>query len=279
MLTQPDRPAGRGRKLHASPVKVFAIAHDIAVSQPASLKDPDIVAQLTALEPDIMVVAAYGLLLPQAVLDVPRLGCVNVHASLLPRWRGAAPIQQAILNGDPKTGVCLMQMETGLDTGPVFACVETPIGPTETAGQLRDRLARLGAELLVARLPGIIAGDMAPLPQDDGEATYAGKIQNEDAAIDWGAPAQEIARKIRAYTPDPGAFFLLGEERIKCWRASVLNGRKGPEGVVQAAGKEGIDVACGEGVLRIEEVQRPGRNRIRATQLAAQTELAGKRLG
>ena len=185
VLTQPDRPAGRGKKLTASPVKQVATDHGIAVLQPATLKDADSVAAIEALQPDLMVVAAYGLILPQTVLDIPRAGCVNVHASLLPRWRGAAPVQAAILAGDPKTGVCLMGMEAGLDTGPVFARTELEIGSDETAGELHDRLAAAGAELLKTHVDDLISGELQPVPQDDALATYAHKFRTADAEIDW----------------------------------------------------------------------------------------------
>ena len=279
VLTQPDRPSGRGRKLTASPVKEHSITHDIPVMQPVTLKDPHVVEELAALEPDIMIVAAYGLILPEAVLDVPRLGCLNVHASLLPRWRGAAPIQQAILNGDAETGICLMKMDPGLDTGPVFAKAAIGIGPEETAGELHDRLAALGASLLVETLPDILAGKLQPVEQDEEDATYAGKIRKEDAHIDWSLPAALLHRKIRAYNPAPGAWFELAGERIKCWSAKVLDGLEGTPGVVLDSGGHGIDVACGEGALRLTSVQRPGRRRVSAGEFAAQTELAGKRLG
>jgi methionyl-tRNA formyltransferase len=279
VLTQPDRPSGRGRKLRASPVKEYSVQHDIPVIQPVTLKDPHVVEELAGLEPDIMIVAAYGLILPEAVLDVPRLGCVNVHASLLPRWRGAAPIQQAILNGDTETGVCLMQMDPGLDTGPVYASAAIGIEAEETAGGLHDRLAALGASLLVATLPDILAGKLEPAEQDEAQATYAGKIRKEDAHIDWSLPAAVLHRKIRAYNPVPGAWFELAGERIKCWSATVLDGVEGPPGVVLQSGSDGVDVTCGEGALRLTELQRPGRRHVSAAEFAAQTELAGKRLG
>jgi methionyl-tRNA formyltransferase len=279
VLTQPDRPAGRGKKLTASPVKRYALDHDIPVWQPRTLKDADLVEQIAAAAPDIIIVAAYGLILPQAVLDIPRLGCLNVHASLLPRWRGAAPIQQAILNGDGETGICLMQMEAGLDTGPVYASAAIAVGDEETAGELHDRLAELGGELLVAKLADIVAGKLEAAPQDDAGATYAAKIRTQDAAIDWSATAEEISRKIRAYNPVPGSWFDLGGERIKCWRASVINDGEGPPGVVLQAGKDGIDITCGRGALRILELQRPGRRKVSAGEFAAQQALAGKRLG
>ena len=278
VLTQPDRPAGRGRKLTASPVKQFAVANDIPVMQPATLKDPHVVDEIAALQPDIMIVAAYGLILPRAVLDVPAQGCLNVHASLLPRWRGAAPIQQAILNGDAETGVCLMQMEEGLDTGPVFARASVDIGDEETAGELHDRLATLGGELLVAHLDAILAGQVAAEAQDDDEATYAAKIRREDAEIDWRSPASDIARKIRAYNPVPGAWFDYGGEQIKCWSAIAHEDVEGPAGVVLKAGADGIDVTCGQGALRMLELQRPGRRRVTAAEFATQLNLAGKRL-
>ena len=278
VLTQPDRPSGRGRKLTPSPVKELAVERDIPVMQPVTLKDPHVVGEIAALEPDIMIVAAYGLVLPEAVLEVPRLGCLNVHASLLPRWRGAAPIQQAILNGDEETGICLMQMDAGLDTGPVYASAAIDIGPEETAGELHDRLAELGASLLVERLPGIIAGKLAPGAQDEEQATYAGKIRNEDAKIDWSLPATTLHRKIRAYNPAPGAWFELAGERIKCWSATVLDDVDGPPGVVQQSGSDGIDVTCGEDALRLSALQRPGRRRVTAAEFAAQADYAGKRL-
>ena len=279
VMTQPDRPAGRGKKLKASPVKAFAVAQDIPVWQPVTLKDPDAVDHLASLEPELLVVAAYGLILPQAVLDVPRLGCLNVHASLLPRWRGAAPIQRSILAGDDETGVCLMQMEAGLDTGPVFACAATPIGETESAGELHDRLADMGGELLVAKLPDILDGRIESSPQDDDVATYAAKLNKQEARIDWLNGAEDIALQVRAYNPVPGAWFELGEERIKCWRASVVVEVEGPAGVVLQAGKDGIDVTCGSGALRLLEVQRPGRKRVSAAEFASQLDLNGKRLG
>ncbi len=279
VLTQPDRPAGRGKKLTASPVKKFALEAEIPLLQPQTLKDPEIVSEITATQPDIIIVAAYGLILPQAVLDIPVHGCLNVHASLLPRWRGAAPIQQAILEGDSETGISLMQMEAGLDSGPVFATSATAIGAAETAGELHDRLALLGGELLVEKLAEILAGTLDSAPQDDSLATYAGKIKTADAAIIWSHSASKILRKIRAYNPVPGAFFDLDGARIKCWRAELHDGIEGPEGTIQAAGNEGIDVACGEGGLRLLELQRPGGRRITAAEFAAQTELQGKRLG
>ena len=246
VLTQPDRPAGRGKKLTASPVKQFAEINELPVWQPATLKDADVVAKIEAAEPKLMVVAAYGLLLPKAVLDIPEAGCVNVHASLLPRWRGAAPIQQAILHGDVETGISLMQMDAGLDTGPVYAMSRTEIGAEETAGELHDRLARLGGELLVEKLPQILSGSIAARAQDDSGATYAGKIRKRDANINWTLSAQEIARKIRAYNPVPGANFECGEEIVKCLRACATESGSGPAGTVIAAGKDGINFVLGQ---------------------------------
>ncbi len=279
VLTQPDRPAGRGKKLTASPVKNFALEEKIPLWQPETLKDPDIVSKIASMQPDVIIVAAYGLILPQAILDIPRYGCLNVHASILPRWRGAAPIQQAILAGDSETGISLMQMEAGLDSGPVFATGVTPIGAGETAGELHDRLALLGGELLVEKLPEILAGDLASVPQDDSVVTYAGKIKTADAAIHWSDSAQNILRKIRAYNPVPGAYFDLEGARIKCWKAELRDATEGPAGSIMAAGKKGIDVACGEGGLRLKEIQRPGGRRISAAEFAAQTGLPGKQLG
>ena len=279
VLTQPDRPAGRGKKLTASPVKEYAAARGIQVLQPVTLKDPDMVEIIAALAPDLMVVAAYGLLLPQAILDVPKLGCVNVHASLLPRWRGASPIQHAILCGDDRSGVCLMQMEPGLDTGPVFASVSTDIGAGETAGQLHDRLAELGGQLLARKLDDILAGRLHAVAQDEASATYAGKIRRQDAAIDWSRQSVDIVRAVHAYNPVPGAWFRLDDEAIKCWRAAVLDKAEGPPGVILDAGRDGVDVACGDGAVRLLEVQRPGRRRVSGAEFASQATLAGKRLG
>ena len=209
VVTQPDRPAGRGKKLTASPVKRYALEQGIAVQQPATLRDEQAVADLVALQPDLLVVAAYGLILPQNVLDIPTHGCVNVHASALPRWRGAAPIQAAILAGDTTTGISLMAMTAGLDCGPVFHIAEVTIGADETAGELHDRLAALGGETLVANLGRILAGELPATEQDEALATYAPKIAKDDARIDWSLPADEVARRVRAYNPFPGAFCFL----------------------------------------------------------------------
>jgi len=273
VLTQPDRPAGRGRQLTASPVKQFAQAKDLPVWQPATLKDADVFSALSELEPDLLVVAAYGLLLPQAILDVPRLGCVNVHASLLPRWRGAAPIQAAILHGDAETGISLMQMEAGLDTGSDFARAPLLIGENETAGALHDRLAVLGGELLVDCLRAILTETLPAIPQDDDEATYAAKICTSDARLVWSESAIDLHRKIRAYNPVPGARFSYQGEVVKCWQADVVVGSGHPAGRILAADREGIVVACGDGSLRLTQLQRPGRRRVTAAEFAAQFEL------
>ena len=278
VLTQPDRPAGRGKKLTQSPVKQFACEHDIPVWQPETLKDAGIVAQISQVQPDLMIVAAYGLLLPRAVLDLPKRGCVNVHASLLPRWRGAAPIQAAILEGDSQTGVSLMQMEAGLDTGPVMASAAISIGKEESAGTLQERLAVLGGELLVQKIGEILQGKLEAIPQDDTLATYAGKIRKRDAAIDWSHTAEQISRKIRAYDPVPGASFDLEGEIIKCWKAEPLASGEGRAGTILSAGKDGVVVACAEGALRLAEIQRPGRRRVTAAEFAGQCNLGGKRL-
>ena len=278
ILTQPDRPAGRGRKLTASPVKQYAEQQGIPVRQPLTLGDDAVVRELAAFESDLMIVAAYGLLLPQAVLDLPRVGCLNVHASLLPRWRGAAPIQAAILAGDDVTGVCLMAMEAGLDCGAIFASEDTPIGAAETAGELHDRLASMGASLLIDKLDDIVAGRIEAAVQDETLVTYAPKIHTGDAELDWRLPAVELWRRVRAYNPVPGAWFILDNSRIKCWEGHVLADADGAPGQVVAAGTEGVTVACGEGALTMTVLQRPGKRAVTGAELAAQLELAGRQL-
>ena len=264
--TQPDRPAGRGMKLTASAVKEVALAHHLPVLQPATLRTPEAAAELAALQPDVMVVAAYGLILPQAILDVPRLGCLNIHASLLPRWRGAAPIHRAILAGDAKTGVAIMQMEAGLDTGPVLLEQRTPIGPGETGGRLHDRLAELGAQTLADGL-GLLRVGLRPAakPQPEAGATYARKLDKGEARLDWTRPAIELERKVRAFNPWPMAEAVLGGERLRIHGAVAIEAaHAAAPGSVLAAGRDGIDVACGEGALRIRVLQREGGKAITA---------------
>jgi len=280
VLTQPDRPAGRGKRLTASPVKQFALEQGIEVLQPATLKDPDTIKQVAAFEPDILVVAAYGLILPQSVLDIPTKGCLNVHASLLPRWRGAAPIQAAILAGDEETGVTLMAMTAGLDCGPVYVEEAVAIGADETAGELHDRLAALGGRLLVRHFDAIVNHALEAVEQDDSRATYAGKISKQDARLDWQEPAEALHRRIRAYNPVPGAFFLLDDMPIKCWRAAVVGGVAGAAtGEVVSAGRDGIVVACGRDALRLDSLQRPGKRPVTASEFAAAVAVTGRRLG
>ena len=277
VLTQPDRPAGRGKKLTASPVKRYAEDCDLPVLQPPSLRDDAVQAQLAALEPDLMVVAAYGLILPQAVLDIPRLGCLNVHASMLPRWRGAAPIQAAILAGDTETGISLMQMEAGLDTGPVFVSSTLGIGEQDTAGDLHDRLAALGGQMLKEHLPQIIAGELKPVAQDDSLASYAPKIEKRDAKLDWQLDASTLARRVRAYNPVPGAWFEFEDMRIKVWRARPLADVDAPAGTVTAVG-DSIIVACRVGALALDALQRPGKRPVSAAEFSQSLQLVGCRL-
>jgi methionyl-tRNA formyltransferase len=273
VLTQPDRPAGRGKRLVPGPVKRYALERGLPVLQPPRLRDDAVVGELAALDADLTVVAAYGLLLPQAVLDLPARGSVNVHASLLPNWRGAAPVQAAILAGDRTTGISLMLMTAGLDEGPVYAQREMGIGEAETAGELHDRLAVLGGELLVASLPGILEGSLEAEPQDAGAATYAAMIRPADAELDWRERAPLLARKVRAYNPVPGAWFMLGSERVKCWRATPLAADAGQPGVVSTTG--GLTVACADGALSLERLQRPGRRPVDSREFLGQVELEG----
>lgn len=267
IYTQPDRPAGRGRKLQKSPVKRIAEEAGIAVHQPASLRDPAAQGQLRAIAADLMIVVAYGQILPQSVLDTPRLGCVNVHASLLPRWRGAAPIHRALLDGDQTTGVTLMQMEAGLDTGPMLAKVETPIKPTETSGQLQDRLASLGAEMLVRQLPDLLAERAKPERQTEAGVTYAHKLEKQEGLIDWSGRASDIYRQVRGLNPWPVAYTDLDGETLRIWRAEPIEGISSqPAGTLVRADRSGIDIACGTGSLRLLTVQLPGK---KATEVSA----------
>ncbi len=261
VLTQPDRAAGRGRKLTASPVKRVALEAGIPVFQPLTLRDPEPVRQLAELRPELMVVVAYGLLLPPAVLEIPALGCWNIHASLLPRWRGAAPIQRAILAGDPETGVCIMQMDPGLDTGPVLACRRTDIEPGETAGALSERLGAMGAKLLLETIQR--RSELAPRAQPEAGVTHAPKISKDEAPLDWRREAAVLARQVRAFDPWPVAVAFLGRERLRIWQASALDRpTAAAPGEILTAGPEGIEVAPGAGVLRVEHVQRAGGRRM-----------------
>jgi methionyl-tRNA formyltransferase len=262
--TQPDRPAGRGRKLAASPVKQAALAAGVTVEQPDTLRDKGARARLASLAPDLLVVVAYGLILPKSVLALPRLGCWNVHASLLPRWRGAAPIQRAILAGDAETGVQLMQMEAGLDTGPVLLERRTPIAPDETGGSLHDRLAALGAELLAEGLARVQRGEaLAAKPQSGDGVTYAHKIDKAEARLDWNDSALALERKVRAFDPWPVAEAVVDGERLRIWSAiAEAGGIDGVPGEVVAGDRDSLAVATGAGVLRILELQRDGGRRM-----------------
>ncbi|NYZ62337.1 methionyl-tRNA formyltransferase [Luteimonas deserti] len=282
VYTQPDRPAGRGRMLTPSPVKQAALTRGIAVRQPARLKGREVLDALRALEPDLMIVVAYGLLLPQAVLDIPRFGCWNVHASLLPRWRGAAPIQRAIQAGDSETGVCLMQMEKGLDTGPVLLRQTLPIESDDTGGRLHDRLAALGAQVLADGL-GLLRAGIRPVaqPQPHEGVTYAHKLDKAEARLDWAGPARALADTVRAFDPWPVAEAEVAGERLRIHAAQALPLAHGAApGTVVFAGPQGIDIACGDGALRLLRVQRAGGKVIAAADyLNARRDLRGAASG
>lgn len=258
VLTQPDRPAGRGRALQPSPVKALAVQHGIPVLQPETLKGTEIRDQLAALAADVMVVVAYGLIIPRDVLALPRLGCINVHGSLLPRWRGAAPIQRAIAAGDDETGVGIMQMEAGLDTGLVLLEVRTPITPEDTGGSLHDRLAGLGAQALVQALADLESLQNKALSQPEVGITYAHKLTKEEAQLDWNKPAAELALQVRAFNPWPVSWVPRPEGPMRVWAATAANGT-GQPGSVLAVSAAGIEVACGQGSLLLTQIQLPGK--------------------
>ena len=265
VLTQPDRPAGRGKQLRASPVKQLALKHGLEVLQPQSLKDPEWLQKLEDLKPDLMVVVAYGLMIPSRLLALPGLGCWNIHASLLPRWRGAAPIHRAVEAGDRQTGVCIMQMEVSLDTGPVYHCLTTPIGPLDTSGDLHDRLADMGARALMHCLDKAARGELAPPEiQDNTKAIYASKLSKAEAEMDWNEPAGVLERKVRAFNPWPVAWCEFGGQRLRIWRAEVVDNITacGPGQLLVE--QQSLIVGTGDKALKILELQRAGGQRMTA---------------
>lgn len=264
VLTQPDRPAGRGMKITASAVKQLAQQHSLAVLQPLTLKVSELQAQLQACNADVMVVAAYGLILPQAVLNIPRMGCLNIHASLLPRWRGAAPIQRAILAGDHETGITIMQMDVGLDTGDMLLKHRLPIAPDDTAQSLHDKLSGLGAQSIVEALILLQQGKLVPVIQDEAQANYAAKITKTEAEIDWRQSATQIDRVVRTFNPVPGAYTCFRGVVLKIWQAKVAAGGAGKQGEIIAVDRGRITVSCGSGSLQIEIVQKPGGKKLSA---------------
>lgn len=280
VYTQPDRPAGRGRKLTASPVKQLAQQHDIPVYQPISLKDLDAQAEFQALNVDVMVVVAYGLILPKAVLAMPTYGCLNIHASLLPRWRGAAPIQRAIQMGDAETGVTIMQMDEGLDTGDMLTTLTTPIQADDTAQTLHDRLSDLGSAALLQTLTDLQAGNLLPIAQDDDLATYAQKLSKAEAKLDWQQPASTLVRQIQAFNPWPVAFTQFQGQPLRIWQASIgqLSLQK-PPGLVISVDKQGIEVATGDGSIWITQLQPAGKKAMSAYDFAQARQLVGQTLG
>ncbi len=279
VLTQPDRPAGRGRGLRASPIKLLATERGLPVAQPATLKTAEGRAVLHGWSPDLMVVVAYGLILPPPVLMLPRMGCLNIHGSVLPRWRGAAPIQRAVLAGDAETGVSIMQLDEGLDTGPVLLERRRPIGLHDTAGDLHDALSELGATTLLEAIDGFIAGEMLPRAQSAEGVTYAAKIEKAEARIDWSAPAVQIDRRIRAFNPWPVAETRLAGEGLRLLRSGVADAhsRDAAPGTVLGLADDGLRVACGEGVLAVNELQRAGKRPVSARDFANAVRLAGLR--
>ncbi|MGH8139495.1 MAG: methionyl-tRNA formyltransferase [Steroidobacteraceae bacterium] len=283
VLTQPDRPKGRGRQISASPVKLAALSRGLPIAQPQTLKTDAGRMELDAWQPDVLVVVAYGLILPRSVLELPRLGCVNIHASLLPRWRGAAPIQRAILAGDSQTGVTIMRMDPGLDTGPILLQQQVPIASRESAGQLHDRLAALGASALLETLDGLACDTAQATPQAEQGITYAAKIAKEEAVIDWSRDAADIERQVRAFNPWPVAQTRLAGEQLRIYGARIPSGHidsaeKAPGSIV-AVNDEAVIVACGRGYLAVTELQRPGRRPVSARDFANTRALAGHRLG
>ena len=281
VYTQPDRPAGRGRVLTASPVKQCAQIHALPVEQPLNFRDASTVEQLCSYQPDVMVVAAYGLILPQAVLDIPRFGCINIHASLLPRWRGAAPIQRAILAGDAETGVTIMRMEAGLDTGPMINKRGFALTASDTTASVHDRLSTLGATLLIQVLNNLSEALHQAIPQPQDGVTYAKKLSKDEAVLDWSLPAEQLDRQIRAFNPWPMAETRLHDQQLRVWRAAVMpNGHNKIPGTVLAANNNGIQVACGGNVLNLLEVQLAGRNRLSAAEfIKSHHQLTGVQLG
>lgn len=280
VYTQPDRPAGRGRNLKPGPVKQAAVDHGIPVFQPVNFKDETDLSALEALKADLMIVVAYGLILPQRVLDAPRYGCLNIHASLLPRWRGAAPIQRAIQAGDKETGITIMQMEAGLDTGPMLYKEVITIGETETGGQLHDRLAPLGAHALMKTLDLLVSGQLKPEIQDDALANYAHKLEKTEAQIDWSRPASELERMVRAFNPWPVAYTSLNDKTLRIWQAACQAQQvEGSAGAVMATSAMGIDVSTGEGVLRISELQPQGKRAMLARDFLNAHDLTGQCFG
>jgi methionyl-tRNA formyltransferase len=282
VYSQPDRPAGRGRKLTASPVKQLALQHKIPVEQPLNFKEETDREKLASYRADLMIVVAYGLLLPQIVLDTPRLGCINVHASLLPRWRGAAPIQRAILAGDNKTGICIMQMEAGLDTGPVLQRAEIPIEATDTGEQLHDKLAKLGAGTLLETLNNFEQLQAKASPQNDAESCYAAKLQKAEANIDWSQSALQIDRQIRAFNSWPVAQTLWQDKMLRIWNAAVIDHHapKAIPGTIMQIDRDGIDIATGDGVIRVLTLQAPGKKAMPVRDfLNAHTLKAGEHFG
>ncbi len=264
VYTQPDRPAGRGHKLHPSPVKTLALTHQVPVMQPKTLRSEEAIEHFVRLSPDLLVVAAYGLIIPSQILDAPSLGAINVHASLLPRWRGAAPIQRAILAGDKETGVTIMQVVPALDAGPMLLKKTMPISSEDTAGALHDKLAKLGAHALAEVLPLLEAESISPEPQDESQVTYADKIRKEEAHLDWALSAEQLERCVRAFNPWPVAFTRWQDKVLRIWRVEALDRDTAAEPGAVILAKKQLLVATGEGVLRLLEVQLPGGKRMTA---------------
>lgn len=273
VLTQPDRPAGRGMKMTGSAVKLLAQTHNLRLLQPQSLKDQAIHTQLHEMDADLMIVAAYGLILPEAVLKIPRLGCLNIHASLLPRWRGAAPIQRAILAGDQETGITIMQMDAGLDTGAMLLKESIVISCDDTTQTLHDKLSQLGAQTIIQALTLLQQNRLTPVSQDEARACYADKINKNEALINWSKPAEQIDRAIRAYNPTPGAYTFFQGQTIKVWQTSVIAHDSDQPGKVTAIEHNGIIVACGTGLIRLEIIQKSGGKRLSVTKFLTGFEI------